>query len=284
MIKSCAFVVAVLATAASALAQETQGSVTWTLQAFRATPTTPGNFASGVTIGDTPLTPADTLNLNDAVLLRISFTLSGTPGGLDANGVPTGSPLTWNPAAENPPIGGSGSGGLGGLWNGDLNLSVSEATGKWSNNTATFQAAVRRAPLSPYAAAGPNGGGNGYVNGSSAGMGPAGLVTNIQPAQFNVEAAALDNGNGVVVWRGLWIPANYNARTVNFNLAVGSLGFLSYVYAIDATYNGGVNTEPVPLSVATIYGAGPSVNIVPGPSSTALLGLGGLAAGRRRRR
>jgi hypothetical protein len=80
-----AFAVAVLGAAASALAQDTQGSVTWSLQAFRATPATPGNFASGVTIGDTPLTPADTLNFNDAVLLRISFTLSGTPGGVDEN-------------------------------------------------------------------------------------------------------------------------------------------------------------------------------------------------------
>jgi hypothetical protein len=283
MIKSCAFVVAALGAAASAVAQESQGSVNWSLQAFRATPTTPGNFASGVTVGDTALTPADTLNLNDAVLLRISFTLSGTPGGVDENFDPTGSPLTWNPAAtwngQQAPIGGSGSGGLGGLLNGDLNVSASEATGTWSNNTATFQATVRRAILSPFA----TGGGNGLINGNVAGTGPAGLVTDIQPAQFGPDAAVLDHGNAAVVWRGLWVPANYSARTVNFNLGLGSLGFLSEVYAIDATYGGGGRTTPVDLHVATNFGAGSSVNIVPGPSSLALLGLGGLAAGRRRR-
>jgi hypothetical protein len=285
-----AFVVAVLSAAASAFAQntpDTQGSVTWTLQAFRATPTTAGNFGSGVTIGAAALTPADTLNLNDAVLLRISFALSGTPGGVDANLNPTGSPLTWNPAAQEGqggagPIGGSGSGGLGGLVNGDLNVSVSEATGSWSNNSANFQTTVRRALLSPYAA----GGGIGYIGGTNTSdqnnTGPAGLVTNIQPAQFGPDAAALDHGNGTVVWRGLWIPADYSARTVNFNLAVGSLGFLSQVYAIDNTYNTG-KTGTVPLKVATNFGAGPSVNIVPGPSSLAFLGLGGLAARRRRR-
>jgi MYXO-CTERM domain-containing protein len=280
-----AFAVAVLGAAASALAQDTQGSsVTWSLQAFRATPTTPGNFASGVTVSDTALTAADTLNLNEAVLLRISFTLSGTPGGVDENFNPTGSPLTWNPLAGNPPLGGSGAGGLGGLWSGDLNVSVSEATGTWSNNTASFQSTVRRALLSPYGASGDHG----YIGGSNIAAninatGPAGLVTDIQPIQFGADAVALSHGNGAVVWRGLWIPANYSARTVNFNVALGWDGFLSDVYAIDATYGAGGRTLPVPLSVATNFGAGPSVHIVPGPSSLALLGLGALAAGRRRR-
>jgi hypothetical protein len=277
-----AFAAAVLSAAASAFAQQTQGTVTWTLQAFRATPATAGNFASGVTIGDTALTPADTLNLNDAVLLRISFTLSGAPGGIDENFDPTGSPLTWNPAS-NPAPGGSGSGGLGGLWNGDLNVSVSEATGTWSNNTASFQTTVRRALLSPYTAGDANGHFDGLIGGNFAGTGPAGLVTDIQPAQFGADPAALDHSNGTVAWRGLWIPANYSARTVNFNVALGSLGIPSSVYAIDATYGVGGRTLPVALKVVTNFGAGSSVNIVPVPSSLALLGLGGLAASRRRR-
>jgi hypothetical protein len=271
-----ALIVAALGTASSAFAQvnqpQTQGTVTWNLSYFVATPGPGNSWASGVTIAPTA---GGTVGLNQAALLRLTFSLSGTPGGVDADGNPTGSPLTWNSA-----LGGSGSGGLGGFWGGDVNVNASEATGSWSNTAATFQASVRRQILSPYS----TGGGNGLVNGDPNGTGPSGAVTDIQPAQFGADAAILDHGNNLVVWRSLWIPANYNARTVNMSAALGSLGFLSQVYAVDHNYaNGGNSTLPIALNVATSFGAPVGVQIIPGPSSLALLGLGGLVAARRRR-
>jgi len=251
---------------------QTQGSATWTLQYFVATPTTAGNWASGVTIA---AAPGGIVGQNQAALLRLSFGLSGTPGGVNADGVPVGSPLTWSST-----LGGSGAGGLGGLLSGDVNITATEATGGWSNTSASFQTSVRRQILSPYA----TGGGNGLVNGDVTGTGPSGAVTDIQPAQFGADAALLDHGNNLVVWRGLWIPANYANRTVTFTPSLGSLGFLSQVYAIDQNYaNGGNSALPVALFVQTLFGPGVGVQVVPGPSSLALLGLGGLVAARRRR-
>jgi MYXO-CTERM domain-containing protein len=269
-----ALIVAALAgVASSTMAQspQTQGTATWTIQAFRATPTTPGVWNSGVTVGATALTAADTLQPNQGIQLRVSFSLSGTPGGWDVdNEVPLGSPLTWNSS-----LGGSGSGGLGGLWNADLNVTSSEPA-TWSNQDSSLYAvAVRRQILSPYAA----GGGHGIVNGSTAGTGPAALVSDIQPAQFGADSHTLDHGNNVVAWRSLWVPGSYNDRTVNFSVLLGSLGLLTQVYAVDA--NG--NATPVALNVATAFGPAASVHIVPTPSSLALLGLGGLIAARRRR-
>jgi hypothetical protein len=269
-----ALIVAVLGTTASAFAQpQTQGTVTWNLNYFVVTPTSAGNFSSGATIA---ASPGGTIGLNQAALFRLSFTLSGTPGGVDADGIPVGSPLTWNST-----LGGSGAGGLGGVWSGDLNVTASEATGGWSNqDIVAFQSNVRRQILSPYA----TGGGNGLVNGNPVGTGPSGAVTDIQPAQFGADAATLDHGNGLVVWRGLWIPGSYSNRTVNFSAGIGGLGFLTRVYAVDNTYsNGGNAALPVALNVATNFGPGLAVQVVPGPSSLALLGLGGLIAARRRR-
>jgi len=272
-----ALIVAVLGTASSVFAQtgqpQTQGTATWNLSYFVVTPTTPGNFASGATIA---ASPGGTIGLNQAALFRLTFSLSGTPGGVDADGNPTGTQLTWSST-----LGGHGSGGLGGLWSGDLNVTSSDGTGGWSNqDTAAFQASVRRQILSPYA----TGGGNGLVNGNPVGAGPSNAVTDIQPAQFGADAATLDHGNGLVAWRGLWIPSSYSTRTVNFAAALGGLGFLTRIYAVDNQYaNGGNDALPVALNVATNFGPSQNVNIVPTPSSLALLGLGGLIAARRRR-
>jgi len=272
-----ALIVAALGTASSVFAQtgqpQTQGTATWNLSYFVATPTTAGNWASGVTIAPTA---GGTIGLNQAALIRLTFNLSGTPGGVNADAIPTGSPLTWSST-----LGGSGAGGLGGLFAGDLNVTVSEATGGWSNGSSSFQTAVKRQILSPYA----TGGGNGLVNGDPVGTGPSGAVTDIQPAQFGADAAILDHGNGVVAWRGLWIPSSYTSRTVNFNVGLGTLGFLTRIYAIDNNYGNGGPNDPLPiaLNVATLFGPGASAQVVPGPSSLALLGLGGLIAARRRR-
>jgi hypothetical protein len=246
---------------------QTQGSVTWNLQYFVAT-----QGATGWASATVAAAPGGVVGAGQAALFRLSFDLSGTPGGLDPiTEMPLGTPLTYSSTII---PGSAGAGGLGGLWNGNVNVTGSggDVAGTWSDNTAAYSAATRRRLISPYA----DGGGSGLPT-------PTGsAVQNIQPAQFGANAATLDHGDGVTVWTGLWIPSSYAARTVTFTPGLGSLGFLSQVYAVDNNYSAG-QTLPVALSVLTNFGSGVGVQIVPAPSSLALLGLGGLVAFRRRR-
>jgi hypothetical protein len=256
------------ATMAVAQGPQTQGSATWNLQYFAVTPQGPAATPfSAVSISG----PGGQISEGQGVLFRLSFSLSCTPGGVDGNGVPVGSPLTWAPSIL---VGSSGAGGLGGLWGGDIDIvgSGTDVNGTWSANLPAFHADVRRRTLAPYTAAGAIG--FGTATSSS--------VTDIQPAQFGAIAASLDHGNNLVVWTGMWVPNSYAERTVTFTPQLGSLGLETQVYAIDNLNEFGFEL-PIALRVTTNFGAALQVPIVPAPSSLALLGLGGLIAARRRR-
>ena len=106
--------------------------------------------------------------------------------------------------------------------------------------------------------------------------------------------SANGSNNGVQVFRGVWTPANYANRTVNFlakgsSLAPAGQGnsvLLAYGQASDLDPNtGDPFTYDLLVGKYVTVGAGQGLNIpiAPAPSSLALLGLGALVAGGRRR-
>jgi len=278
-----ALIVAALGTASSAFAQQadTQGSITYTLSSRVWRPAAVGNWVSAPT--QRPVGSTVDGAFGDAVLFSISMSYTGTAA---TDG--SGTALTWSPMAFSPS---SGSGTLAGFWSGDIDLvGGANSLGTWSDTSATYNAAVKRS-LAIFTT-GNNAGGNGYVNGSYLGTTPgpgdartpANKVTDIQPAQLTDDAATANTSAGGTIWKGLWIPTDYSSRAVSFNIILGHLGFLSKVAAVDDQYFGSpAITAPIPLSVGTNFTGTSTFNIVPSPSSFALLGLGGLIAARRRR-
>ncbi|MCW5775177.1 MAG: PEP-CTERM sorting domain-containing protein [Phycisphaeraceae bacterium] len=94
------------------------------------------------------------------------------------------------------------------------------------------------------------------------------LVDTFQlPKFFN---PGIDASNPIKVYSIVWQPADYSARTVSG----GTSGHLNHSVYID---DFGTSLEFAP----TISGF--SFQVVPAPASLALVGLGGLAAARRRR-
>ncbi len=76
--------------------------------------------------------------------------------------------------------------------------------------------------------------------------------------------------------------------TFSVEILAGSSGVVDWSTAVDALsqftlqiFDGGDNSSTVPASFN--FGSTGAVNVVPAPSAMALLGLGGLVAGRRRR-
>jgi hypothetical protein len=281
-----ALIVAVLGTATSAFAQaQTQGTITYSLSYQVVTPTgAPATPFLTATLGPVQ-TSGGTVNQGQGLLLRLTASMSGTPGAFDPDtALPTGSPLTWNPLTPGITAGSSGQGGLSGFWSGDVNIQgdggAASASGAWSNNDNTRFASTVRRTTKVWTAGSSTG--SGYINADPQGTGPASVVTDIQPAQFTDDSNAMNHSNTQVAWAGLWIPSSYASRTVTWEALMGSLGLLSKVGAMDNNYDAGYHF-PLALNVQTLFGPAVSVAVVPSPSSLALLGLGGLIAARRRR-
>ena len=260
-------VLAVLGGPSSAWAQpQTQGDITYTLTAATATQNG-GSWSNAPSIGTFgsfvfPNQP------NQGVLFRITMAMS-VPAGNPASFQNFGGPLTWAPTIQ---VGSSGLGTNAGFWNGDIDLNSSGAAagGTWSDGTA-YNIAARTRLLTATA-------------GNTGTASPTGdRRTDIQPAQFNADAAGINHGTSYVVFQGMWIPSDLTPRTVNWIPALGSLGLLSSVAAGDSEYNNGY-TLPVALRSNTVFGNGVTVVFGPAPASSSLLGLGGLMAARRRRR
>jgi hypothetical protein len=276
-----ALVLAALGTSSSVFAQaQTAGNVTYALTYQVYAPTGP----AGSPWSTAALQPGSTVNSQQGALIQLRATMSGVPGYYDPFDPEAGlgSPQTWNPSLTSIPPGSSGTGMLTGFWGGDINVigdgGAASANGHWSNATTEYAEPVRRETRVWTA-----GGGNGFVNGDIAGTTEASVVTDIQPAQFNADANALNHQNARICWTGLWIPTSYSSRTVSFAAALGSLGFLTQIAAMDNYYGSGFDF-PVPLNVVTHFGAAVSVQVIPVPPNLAVLLCGGIVVARRRRR
>lgn len=102
----------------------------------------------------------------------------------------------------------------------------------------------------------------------------------------NTSDPAFNSGTDVVVFRfGLTLSNNTAVRTLNVNTPVAGLGKqlvggvpgdADFLWYLDGTGTATTRTTQVALE-------GANINVVPAPAALALLGLGGLAAARRRR-
>jgi hypothetical protein len=120
-------------------------------------------------------------------------------------------------------------------------------------------------------------------------IGPAGYGTpngtgllNIQFGQFPTGSSSVNTTNPIEnVWTGVWTPSDYSSRNVVFGTTDGTAagsGNASAVIIKWGALNGNIETATALSSFGSV-----TIPVVPAPSSLALLGLGGLIAGRRRR-
>ncbi len=201
---------------------------------------------------------------------RIFVSLNILRNGTNAVGQTT----TFTP----PPAPGSGIiAGLGSVLY-RLDGTGADATGTWVNRSfASFVSA----------ASGWAGTSTGSVIGGGAG------IDNWGTGQFPAPGATANGLNPLTdFYRGAWTPTSYTARTVNFKAGAGSAAPTNQQNA--ALINYGI-AQPDPTDPTTWYeqyvskffgsdfGNGINIPVAPAPSSVALLGLGALVAGRRRR-
>lgn len=174
-----------------------------------------------------------------------------------------------------PAVSGATSGTLRGLGGGFVDLlGTGGVAGTWDDNpnganaqgvqNALFDAGVLGTP-------GPNG------------------LANVQFAQLPSSANGINTLQfpaGAPIWLAQWTPADYSARNVSFNgqaaLAAGSTPFSVLFRIVNSAGGVGVASAFVVGANTSFVGSG-NIPIAPAPSSLALLGLGALVAGRRRR-
>jgi MYXO-CTERM domain-containing protein len=113
----------------------------------------------------------------------------------------------------------------------------------------------------------------------------SGNITSVQAGQFVLPGGTANSTNPIAnIWRGVWNPSSYATRIASLVTAgaVASGGNHSSIlikYGVDPQGN----DQYVAKFVAGVAGSSGSIPITPAPSSLALLGLGALVAGRRRR-
>jgi hypothetical protein len=208
-----------------------------------------------------------------------------------------GANTTYPP--PNPP-GGNGSGVIRGLGSvvydilGDLG--AASAAGAWSQTAGPLNAGANPPPA--------NSAFNNALSGGTIPLAPnptnGSMWQGFGGAQVIAPGGtARGDNNNVRVFVGTWTPASYATRTVNFKATASNLVpttpapgqhnsvLVAYGQATDIDPNTfEVFTYDLYLGkyLSTNFGNGVNLNVVPAPSSLALLGLGALVAGGRRRK
>ncbi|MBL9031312.1 MAG: PEP-CTERM sorting domain-containing protein [Phycisphaerae bacterium] len=194
--------------------------------------------------------------------VRISIRATISPG--------IGATSTYTP----PPPPGSGTiAGLGSMFVDLIGTNLNGGT--WSNIT-------RNAAANPGGIAG---GGNWALGGQGTGQ-ANGDITAVQAGQFVLPGSTANSLNPIGnIWRGTWNPSDYTSRNASISLvgAAASGGQHSSIL-IEYGLDGNGDPQYVAKFVSGVFGSTQPFAIQPAPSSLALLGLGGLIAGRRRRR
>ena len=112
-----------------------------------------------------------------------------------------------------------------------------------------------------------------------------GDLLNAQAGQFVTPGSTANSSNTIAnIWRATWNPSNYNARTASVLsrgalAASGNHSSILIQYGLDPQQN----PQYVGKFVNGTFGGSGNIPVAPAPSSLALLGLGAMVAGRRRR-
>jgi hypothetical protein len=199
----------------------------------------------------------------EAVRLRLTMTMTpaiGTVIPLSGATAPTGTLL--------------------GIGSGFIDMAFGNALGGTFQNTGSV-GGISNGVLGSWNLVGPAA--HGTISGSN--------IQNIQIGQFPFNSLPYDPDNNPTgvrqnnpltnVYTIVWTPSNYTSRTVNVTLSPGSAsGGVAATVLVQT--NPDPNNPPTGANSLFTFGTA-NIPIVPAPSSLALLGLGGLIAGRRRR-
>ncbi|MFN0131150.1 MAG: PEP-CTERM sorting domain-containing protein [Phycisphaerales bacterium] len=148
-------------------------------------------------------------------------------------------------------------------------------------NGGTWSTITRNAATNPGGIAG---GGNWTLGAPGTGQ-ANGDITAVQAGQFVLPGSTANSLNPIGnIWRGTWTPSNYTGRTVSLAAVAAAAAGMNHS-SILIQYGVDANGDPqyVGKFIGGSFGGSGNIQIAPAPSSLALLGLGALAAGRRRR-
>lgn len=224
------------------------------------------------TVLETNMNMANPLQPGQGAYIRLSLTMSPIP---QFAGTAPQTVATWNPAI----VGGMGSGWLWGIGGMFIDLvgtpdGAHSGGGAGTWNTTGGTGSTGRGVNSSWAV------GDTSTFGTSSNGGAR--LANIQAGQLGGNILNLSHTDPISnIFRGVWIPSSYAGQTVTWNAGNNSAGVnVSSALMMDGSGN------TIPLGAQTNNDFSGSISIpvaVPGPSSLALLGLGGLVAARRRR-
>jgi hypothetical protein len=115
---------------------------------------------------------------------------------------------------------------------------------------------------------------------------PNGNVLNCQGGQFVLPGSTANSANPIDnFWRGTWTPSDYTMRTASIASApAASAGANHTSILIQYGLDPGGNPQYVGKFVPAVFIGTGAVPIAPTPASIAVVGLGALVIGRRRRR
>jgi len=202
--------------------------------------------------------PNGTIDTGEAA--RVALKITMTPG--------IGATVTYTP----PPAPGTGT--LAGLGSVFFDIGQTNALG------GTWNLITRNA-----GGADINGTPNNWTLGGAGVGNAAGGIDAAQAGQFVLPGSTANVSNPIVnIWRATWTPSTYTNRTVTFQSAAAVAAGPNHS-SILVQYGLDPNTGD-PLYVAKYISAqfgNVQIPVAPAPASLALLGLGGLVAGRRRR-
>lgn len=120
----------------------------------------------------------------------------------------------------------------------------------------------------------------GVPNGNGVGLGPN--FINAQFGQLPPSATSINAAGPSIIgiFSLVWAPIDYSARNVSFN---GQASLAAGAFPFSVLFRNAANQAVSAFTVSnTFVGSGP-ISVAPTPSSLALLGLGALVIGRRRR-
>jgi hypothetical protein len=185
-----------------------------------------------------------------------------------------------------PSIGVNSSGTVTGLGTAyfDIRSAAGDATGLY-NNGATVPVSTSTGPANNTAGTSGYGVRGGWRLGANAANGQpaANGFANIGPGQLPTDPTVANGTNPITnIDRLGWTPNSYSSRTQTFSVS-GAAGAGQTALGLYLDLDGGTTGGVAYIPLSEVNFGSINIPIAPAPASLALLGLGGLVAGRRRR-